>query len=81
MSLLSPIIERTATKIAFRRSRVFHNLGVDSCFFLLDLGLILVTFGALRTGLKLDDFPWPLGVVQNLKPEQSGWWVAGFWVH
>ena len=55
------------------RSRIFDDLGVDFGCFLVDLGSILMTFGALGTGLKFNDFPWPLGVVQNLKPEESGW--------
>ena len=58
-------------KTTFRRSRDFHDLGIDFSCFLVDLGLILMTFGALRTALKFDDFPWPSGVVQNLKPEES----------
>ena len=47
-------------------------------FFLLDLGLILVTFGTLRTGLNFNDFPWPLGCGPEFKARAK--WMVGSWL-
>ena len=59
-------------KSTFRRSRNFDELGVDFCC-VLCISAILVIFDALKTGLELDDFPWPPGVLQKLEPGESEW--------
>ena len=69
LSELGFLLWKRLQKSTFRRKRfVFYDLGVGSIDFgviftgfLMALGTILVTFGALEAGLKLDDFRWLSG--------------------
>ena len=66
-------------KPILRRSRNFDDLGVDFCCFLVDLGSILMTFGALGTGLKFDDFPWPPGCAPEIRAWRKWTLKSAFW--
>ena len=62
-------------KTTFRQSRNFDDLKVV----FVDLGTILMIFGALRTGLKFDDFSWPPMCAQEVRVGRSWVMAAVFW--
>ena len=55
-------------------------LGSNFVVLFVYLGSILVTVGALGTGLKFNDFPWPPGCAPEIRARRKWTLKLVFWV-
>ena len=64
----------------FDEVAVLMILGSNVVVCFVDLGVILMTVGALGTGLKFDDCPWPPGCAPEIRAGRKWTLKDVFWV-